>query len=304
MRNPELALLGLRLSVVALIAFCGRALVPQPAAADDPPVTDQPSTSESAARKKQREDNLQAMAERAGRGRIRLAGNTGKEDEMTDCRLIPQPLFHYTDQPRRITDATLWGWTSGERLVAICKIERYDHENPVNQWLYCVGSLAPGRIETEWPSRHVWSAKKPGVDLTRMTSAPSPADGRPARLRQMKEIAGRFTATLSDATGADRRQEMRLLPRPLYRYEIPAGDVLDGAVFGFTTNGTNPDAILVVELDAAPVTGAPQWKFGLAGMTTGGLSVKFDGDDVWSKPSVTGTAASFDTWTFFWHDPK
>ena len=59
----------------------------------------------------------------------------------------------------------------------------------------------------------------------------------------------------------------------------------------------------MVELDASQA-GAGEWKFSVAGMTTGGLSVKFDGKEVWSKPSVAGTAASFDTWTFFWENQK
>jgi hypothetical protein len=258
-----------------------------------------PETPETATRKKQREENLKVMKERAADAKVRLVSPGTK----SDADLVPQPLFHYTDQPRRIADATLWGWLADGRLVAACKIEKYDHENPAIQWLYCFGSLAPGLIESEWPSGHTFAAKKPGIELARIAAAPVPAAGRPARLRQMKEIADHFSATVSDATVGDRRQEMRLLPRPIYRYEKPARDVQDGAVFGFTANGTNPDAILVVELHQNGNAGG-EWKFGMTGMTTGGLSVKFDDKEVWSQPSVPGTAASFDTWEWFWAKPK
>jgi len=95
---------------------------------------------------------------------------------------------------------------------------------------------------------------------------------------------------------------MRLLPRPIYRYERGAGELLDGTVFGLTTNGTNPDAIVVVELHQSE-QGAPDWKFGLAGMTQEQLSVKFDEKEVWSKP-LARSAGSFDTWTFFWENQK
>jgi hypothetical protein len=302
MRNPELALLGVRLSAVAVIAFCVRALAPQPAAADDPPVTDQPSSSESAARKKLRVDNLKAMAERAGRARIRVAGNNGKEDETTDCRLIPQPLFHYTDQPRRIIDATLWGWTVEGRLLAICKIENYEAgAHPEGEWLYCCGSLATGLVEAEFPDGHRWSARKPGIELREFAGAPPAGDGTAARLRQMKEIGGRFSATIVNATSGN-SQEMRLLPRPIYRYENGTSELPDGTVFGLTTNGTNPDAILVVELHR-PAEAAPKWKFGVAGMTQEQLSVKFDGKEVWSKPH-SPASGKFDTWMFFWENEK
>jgi hypothetical protein len=255
---------------------------------------DPKNAAETAARKKQLEENLQAMEERATGVRIRLAGKT----EKSEGRLLAQPLFHYTDEPRRITDATLWGWTSDGRLLAICKIEKYDLEDPAKKWLYCFGSLAPELIEAEWSWGHSWSAKKPGIELALIDSAPAPAEGRPARLRQMKEISNRFAATVTDTT-ANTRQEMRLLPRPLYRYEKPVGELLDGAVFGLTTNGTNPDAVLVVEL-LAREGAAAEWKFGVAGMTAGGLWVTFDEKVVWSKPFSGGRAASFDTWAWFW----
>lgn len=267
----------------------GRAQTPENASA----------TPETATRKKQREENLKAMEERAADAKVRVVSN-GKR---SDAELVSKPLFHYSDQPRRITDATLWGWVADGRLVAACKIEKYDLENPANQWLYCFGSLAPGLVQAEWPAGHDFSAKKPGIELARLAAAPAPAEGPSARLRQMKELAGRFSATMIEATVRDNRQEMRLLPRPIYRYEKPTGEMQDGAVFGFTTNGTNPDAILVVELHKSPDLGG-EWKFSVAGMTTGGLSVKFDDKEVWSKPAVPGTAASFDTWEWFWEKPK
>jgi hypothetical protein len=120
-----------------------------------------PETPETATRKKQREENLKAMEERAADAKVRLVSN-GKT---SDAELVPRPLFHYADQPRRITDATLWGWVADGRLVAACKIEKYDHESAANQWLYCFGSLAPGLIAAEWPSGHAFSAKKPGIEL-------------------------------------------------------------------------------------------------------------------------------------------
>jgi hypothetical protein len=254
---------------------------------------------ESVARKKQREENLKEMKERAANAKVRIVS----KEATSDAELVPRALFHYTDQPRHIADATLWGWVADGRLVAACKIEKYDHQNPATQWLYCFGSLAPGLVEAEWPSGHTFSAKKPGTELALIAAAPAPAAERPARLRQMKDIADHFSAVLIDATVGDTRQEMRRLPQPLYRYETPAGDMRDGAIFGFTTNGTNPDAMLVVELHQSG-NASGKWKFSMAGMTTGGLSVKFDNKEVWSKPSVSGEVASFDTWEWFWERPK
>ena len=61
----------------------------------------------------------------------------------------------------------------------------------------------------------------------------------------MKEMARRFSASF---THKGDMEEMRLLPRPLYRYADPASEIVDGAVFAFTSTGTNPNAFLIFEL--------------------------------------------------------
>src|SRR5438874_2307891 len=58
---------------------------------------------ESEGRRTEREENLKAMQQRAAGMKIRLAG----QEKRTGAELIARPLFHYTDQPRRIIDATL-----------------------------------------------------------------------------------------------------------------------------------------------------------------------------------------------------
>jgi hypothetical protein len=252
---------------------------------------------ESDARKKERDENLKAMEKRALETKVRLVGR----EEKINAALVPKPLFHYTDEPRRIIDATLWGWTVEGRLVAVGKIEKYDHPQPHRIWLNCFGSLCPGLIEAEWPDGHRWTAQKPGIELEAIAKVPSPAEGKVARMRQMKEISNRFTAVITD-TEQKVDQDMRLLPRPLYRYEKAAGDLVDGAVFGFTTNGTNPDAILSIELHKREGA-TPEWKFGLAGMTAGALSVRLDDREVWTKPYV-GNTGSYETWLWFFEKPK
>ena len=62
----------------------------------------------------------------------------------------------------------------------------------------------------------------------------------------MKEISSRFTATTTDY--ANHSEELRRLPRPIYRYEQPVGDLLDGAVFALSIEGTAPTALVLIEL--------------------------------------------------------
>lgn len=288
---------------VAALVLCGVGVsIPFTARAlkgDEPTGRKVEDSSESTARKKQREENLKAMEQRARETKVHV---DAKPDG--DPQLIPQPLFHYTDQPRRILDATLWGWLVEGRLQAVCKIELYeDRSLPQGRWLYCFGSLSPALVSAEWADGHRWTAAKPGLQLRPLAGAPAPAEGKAARLRQMKELAGRFEATLIDEP-VNKREKMRLLPRPLYRYEAPAGESLDGAVFGLTSNGTNPDAILVIELHKSK-SSATEWAYGCAGMTTGGLVLTLDDKEVWAKAGVPASATGgYDSWAWFWEHLK
>ena len=75
-----------------------------------------------------------------------------------------------------------------------------------------------------------------------LAAAPPPAAKEAARLRQIKEIARRFTAhEFWDPENS--RFELRLLVQPVHRYRDAAGEIQDGAMF-VLAHGTNPEAML------------------------------------------------------------
>jgi hypothetical protein len=98
------------------------------------------------------------------------------------------------------------------------------------------------------------------------------------RLLQAKQVAGRFTAT---SHGRDNRDwELRLLPRPLYRYELSKtnqSDTLDGVVFGLV-QGTDLEIVLLLE---AVKGQTPSWRWAAARMSDLPLSLRLDGAEVW-----------------------
>jgi hypothetical protein len=95
----------------------------------------------------------------------------------------------------------------------------------------------------------------------------------------MKTLAEEFESTLvgwkQDNTD---REELRLLARPLYRYEPDGGDVIDGAVFAFAM-GTDPESLLLIE--AVKRGAASQWQFAFARRTSGELEGRHRGKVVW-----------------------
>ena len=85
----------------------------------------------------------------------------------------------------------------------------------------------------------------------RRALAPAPRRAGPrgdshAAHAQMRELAREFTAHTVDDLGA--RWQLRLLSRPLYRYEMAEGDLIEGAIFAFVSDaGTDPEIVLVLE---------------------------------------------------------
>ena len=211
-----------------------------------------------------------------------------------EAKLVSKPVFRYSDELREIEDAGIWLWTSGNRPIAAMKVERYKEDPKRNPWLYCFTSLSSDRVHAEWPDAEPFQARKPGITWQALDDKPSGT--RAARLLQLRELARRFSAEiLRDPEGKERAQ-MRMLTQPLYRYEESA-DVLDGAIFGFTGTGTNPDLLLLLDLPAKST-----WHFAATGMTAEGVRLTFKEKVVYEIPHTAGQGNVFDTWCHFHPD--
>jgi hypothetical protein len=214
--------------------------------------------------------------------------------------LVANPLMSYTDEPLSIDAATLWAWgfRKSGRPIAVCKVEHYDKARRAvpAEWLYCFASLSAVRIRGDWPDGHQWTSSRPGIAFRDIPDAPAPGGTPAARSRQMKDISRRFTGSFEFGT-AKLHEELRLLPQPVYSYADAEGGIVDGAIFVSAMNGTNPTALFLVELQKDGDT--TKWKFAVGAMTDGGVTVKFDGKEVWSKAALHAPGKDFETWTYF-----
>ena len=193
---------------------------------------------------------------------LRWANNArGSEDGLT---LI------YVFEGRPLAAACLYPWD--KRLIHDCEaLGRFD-------------SLGRGKIVARRDGQLIWQPQKSGVLFAPISDAPTPETTPAARLRQMKSLAEQFQSTMlgwkSDSTD---REELRMLPRPLYRYEPkddPAADnaVIDGAVFAFVM-GTDPESLLLIE--AVRRGDKTSWEFGFARRTSGELEGRHNDKVVW-----------------------
>jgi hypothetical protein len=214
----------------------------------------------------------------------------------TKAMVCPNPLMKYTDVPRQIEMATLWVWQDEGCPVALGKVEAYSRKGGP-QWVYCFASTSTGLVEGQWPDGHRFQARKPGIEWTALTGA-VPQDTAAGRLRQMKDLFRRFSATARDDL-VKTSDELRPLARPLYEYSAPKRGVLQGVLCGFAANGTNPDVIVALEA-VRPAEGkdAPTtWRYGVVCMTATGVSVKLDKAEVFTRP-YTRSPGDHDTWTW------
>ena len=140
-------------------------------------------------------------------------------------------------------------------------------------------SLSRGKIVARKDGQIVWQPQAAGVSFAAIPEAPEPEEGRTQRLRQMKMLAEQFQATmLGWKTDSTDREELRLLSKPLYRYDPPEGSVIDGAVFAFAM-GTDPEVLLLIE--AVRENDKTTWQYAFARRTSGQLEGRWRDRPVW-----------------------
>jgi len=270
--------------LAALIGCAWVGLTALPALADEPdPKKEQLG--------RRREALLSEMRTLAGQTDVAYASGSG------DITLHQQPVFRYDDQPRRFIDATMWIWTDGGRPVACQKIEaKYELNRGDALWGYCFTSLSADLLQVGWSGRK-YQSTEPGIAWRSLADSPRPASGNTLRKRQLRELARGFNGRILQNPRTGDSSDMRLLTTPIFEYADPQSELLLGAIFGFETNGTNPDLLVLVEARGA--TEKPEWQFAPARMTTGGITLNYKDKKVWEAPFVSPHEGPFANWLFF-----
>jgi hypothetical protein len=219
-------------------------------------------------------------------------------DEGSDFRalaLVDRPLIRYSDEERRILDATLWVWLDGTRPGAIQKMECGEYSgSPV--WTVCYSSLSSKNLKASWPATsHGFTTSTAGCEFKAIPDGPKPQSEERLLKAQIRQLSRRFGFQLSFQSQG--KSVARLLTRPLYEYSSPEEGILAGALFGFASYGTNPDAYVMIELRKT-ATGT-EWVYGFVRMTIYGMVGSLDDKPVFELPEVKARPMYFENWTFF-----
>ena len=206
-----------------------------------------------------------------------------------------EPIYRWTN-PTRVggQEGDVFIWTFKGRPEVVASI--FSHPTEDNkQRVMCheLHSLSEAVLIVDRQAANQWVPRAPGVDLKPIEGAPVPAESAAQRLIQIRAMAREFSGrSLSDR---NQKWDLRLLPRPLYRYESTDANVIDGAIFALVSSaGTDPEILLLIEARTTP--GGPQWKFGAARFSDMSLWLDHKGKEVWT--AIRGPEHDFN------HDAK
>ncbi|HJT33036.1 MAG TPA: hypothetical protein VJ783_13425 [Pirellulales bacterium] len=193
-----------------------------------------------------------------------------------------EPVLRWPNPTRETPEGATFVWTHQGRPEAIACI--WDH----GILSHAFHSLSTSELVAKHNGQTIWHPAAAGIEPAPLAGAPVPADSAAKLLRQMKDLARRFTCRLTGDAGGE---QLRLLPRPLYRYQTKRDNLIDGALFAFV-QGTDPEVVLVLE--ATRHNGKSEWRYALTRRSMAALEADLDGKPIWSVSANGG--APGDVW--------
>jgi hypothetical protein len=193
-------------------------------------------------------------------------------------RPLPEPILRWTQPVRGGDDGAVFLWVAGGRPEAVGTIFTWRADGP-RVMQHEVHSLALTPLDATWRGKPTWHPEQPGLTFGPVPEAPAPAASAAARLRQMQAIARDFSASsVHEKAG---RNELRLMPRPLYRYEPTDPTLIDGTLACFA-HGTDPEVFVLIE--ARRKGDASEYQYAFARFSDLELHASHKGRNVWDAP--------------------
>jgi hypothetical protein len=207
-------------------------------------------------------------------------------------QLVDEPLIAFENPVSQMWDGMMFVWTDRGRPAAAVK--SYYHSLN-KRWGRTFVALSTNQIEMSHQGKKLWTPDQAGLAFVPLADAPPPADDGRRRLTQMRDIARRFMMVdhwgLKDPTD----WQLRLLTTPLFRYEAPDHQVIDGAVFGYVAN--SPEALVLIE--SRKTAAGSAWHYAVSRFTRFEVSVSLDGERIAHFPRLDAWPAT----GVYFHDP-
>jgi hypothetical protein len=202
---------------------------------------------------------------------IRLAA----AGDQQPVELRPESLLQWHNSVNQSVFGNIFVWTRAGRPEAVASIYRFF--SPKVEFAAEFQSLSLSPLVIEKNGEEIWTPREPGIVLHTFADAPQPSQSKSQRLVQMRQLADQFAVQLTD--WSEETYPLRLMPRPLFRYESTDPELLDGALFAFTYT-TDPELLVMIE--ARKSVNGFRWMYGHARMNVGALTVTCRDQEVWT----------------------
>jgi hypothetical protein len=223
----------------------------------------------------------------------RLPAERGRE-----ARVLPmtqKPLLVFSDPARKNSDGSVWAWPAKGRPMAVVELFR---ATEADQWIHAITLTSKEKVELEMEATP-WQPRSTQIEWVAAPEAPVVDSRPPGRLRQMKELARKFSAH-EFWNPNNSRFELRMLISPIHRYDDAAAGIVDGAVFALA-HGTNPEVLLLVEAIKEAGEDKAIWNYGIVRLGSAEMHVELSGREVWTVPRVPSVVGQpGDPYWLFW----
>ncbi len=201
-------------------------------------------------------------------------------DQKRKAEIVAEPVFRWQNLSRANGQSgAMFVWTFEGRPVVIGGVFS-NPENDRRVIMHEFHALGPDRLFPNFRDSESKWLPGAGVTLKPLPDSPNVAETPAKRMLQMRAISRDFTANSTD--NEKQRWELRLLPRPLYRYDKPQGDVIDGALMALVSDaGTDPEIILILE--ARKEADGTKWYYRAVRLSISDLYVNYKGERVWTS---------------------
>jgi hypothetical protein len=202
-------------------------------------------------------------------------------DRKRKAEIVAEPVFRWQNQSNAtVQSGAMFVWLDAGRPVVIGGVFS-NPEGAQRVLMHEFHALGPDRLFPNFRESQSQWLPGAGVELLPLPDSPPVEESVAKRSLQLRAIARDFTANSTD--NEKRRWELRLLPKPLYRYANPIGDIVDGALLAFVSDaGTDPEIILVLEARRDKPSGT-SWYYRAVRLSISDLYLNHKGQRVWTS---------------------
>lgn len=196
----------------------------------------------------------------------------------TKLSLEAKPLLTYSNPIRGDVHGNVFVWTHQGRPQVLAAIFDYRSAGWMDSEFHTLSSSTTVGVRD---GVTFWHPNKSGIDFRPVPGSPAVGKSAGLRLTQMRSLARQYSVERQHPE--QKKEVLRMLPQPIYRYSSAPEKVLDAAIFVFV-EGTDPEAYLLVEATDGE---APTWQFAFARMNIVEFNGFHNGEPVWHVGPVS-----------------